>query len=56
MFRVFHIEKSTETRWVYVVEGYTCSEPIFVKNPQLGSAADDGVVLTLMNPIYDDIR
>ena len=56
IFRVFHIEKSTEKRWVYKIEGYTCSEPIFVKNPQLGTDDDEGVVLTVMTPIYDDLR
>ena len=56
IFRIFHIQKSTEKRWVYKIEGYTCSEPIFVKNPQLGLDDDEGVVLTLMTPIYDDLR
>ena len=56
IFRVFHIEKSTEKRWVYKIEGYTCSEPIFVKNPQLGTDDDEGVVLTVMTPIYDELR
>ena len=56
VLRIFHIQKSTEKRWVYKIEGYTCSEPIFVKNPQLGLDDDEGVVLTLMTPIYDDLR
>ncbi|RCH80605.1 hypothetical protein CU098_002197, partial [Rhizopus stolonifer] len=38
-------ERKTQT---YAVEGFSCSEPIFVPDPK-GSAQDDGVLLTLVN-------
>jgi len=53
--RVYHVELSTNKRWVYQVDGYHVSEPTFVKDP-FSEAEDDGVVLVEMTPLYDDLR
>ena len=37
---------------MYSVEGYSPSEPAFVKNP-LTEEEDDGVVMAVMSPLAD---
>ena len=43
---------STRERWVYMEEGYSPSEPGFMKNPD-GIEDDDGIVVTVMSPFHD---
>ena len=52
---MYHVELSTNKRWVYQVDGYHVSEPTFVKDP-FSEAEDDGVVLVEMTPLYDNLR
>ncbi|KAI7893569.1 carotenoid oxygenase [Mucor mucedo] len=44
------VDMLTGDRLRYGQEGYSCSEPIFVPNPQ-SSSEDDGVLLTLANNV-----
>ena len=55
-FRVYHVNLATNERHVYMVNGYSPSEPSYVKNPFTDSEAD-GVVMTIMSPMSDsDLR
>ena len=54
--RIYHVKISTKERWVYMEEGYSPSEPGFMKNPT-GIEDDDGIVVTVMSPFHDpDLR
>jgi carotenoid cleavage dioxygenase-like enzyme len=50
--RIYHVKISTRERWVYMEEGYSPSEPGFMKNPT-GTEDDDGIVVTVMSPFHD---
>jgi len=50
--RIYHVNTATRERWVYSVEGYSPSEPAFVKNP-LTEDEDDGIIMALMSPLAD---
>ena len=50
--RIYHVKISTKERWVYMEEGYSPSEPGFMKNPS-GTEDDDGIVVTVMSPFHD---
>ena len=54
MLRIYHVELSTNLRWVYQVDGYHVSEPTFVKDP-FNDDEDGGVVLVEMTPLDDDL-
>lgn len=43
---------ATKERWVYSVDGYSPSEPAFVKNP-FTDDEDDGIVMAVMSPLSD---
>jgi len=46
------VEISSNEKWVYMVDGYSPSEPSFVKSP-LSDEEDDGIVVLSMSPLSD---
>jgi len=50
--RIYHVDKKNQQKWVYMVEGYSPSEPGFIKNP-FSADEDDGIIVSVMSPFHD---
>jgi len=50
IFRLYHTEISTNKRWMWREEGYSPSEPQFIRNP-MPVGDDDGCIISLVSPL-----
>ena len=50
--RIYHVQFSTLQRWVWKVQGYHPSEPVFIQDPNSDNESD-GILLSLVSPMAD---
>ena len=50
--RIYHVQFSTLERWVWKVQGYHPSEPVFIQDPNSDNESD-GILLSLVSPMAD---